>query len=91
MAQDAPWDFAWGFDPDNDPAFENAPGWREFRRKARMNTYTVIGPAMSIEDYPPRTNLRDGRTCASIPSPSARTSTRFARSRSGDASSGDKN
>jgi hypothetical protein len=52
MSEDAPWDFAWGFDPDNDPPFEKVPGWREFRRKARMNTYTVIGSTMSIEDYP---------------------------------------
>ena len=59
MSEDAPWDFAWGFDPGNDPPFEKVPGWREFRRKTRMNTYTVIGPTMSIEDYPPRTDLRE--------------------------------
>ena len=50
MGDDAPWDFDWGFDPDTDPPFERVRGWREFRRRARMNTYTVIGPTLVLED-----------------------------------------
>jgi hypothetical protein len=37
MSPDAPWDFSWGFREDDKP-FERLIGWREFRRRARINT-----------------------------------------------------
>lgn len=59
IGSEPPWDFAWGFAPDDDSAFEQVPGWHNFRRKARINTYTVVGPTMLLEDYPPATDLRN--------------------------------
>jgi hypothetical protein len=56
MPQGEPWDFAWGFG-DDDPAYEEMAGWQEFRRGARINTYTVIGPTLGLEDYPPTGDL----------------------------------
>jgi hypothetical protein len=58
MSQEGPWDFAWGFRED-DPAFEEMEGWHEFRRVARINTYTIIGPTLSLEDYPPAGELSE--------------------------------
>jgi hypothetical protein len=42
----------WGFDPVSDPTFEKVPGVAAFRSRATINTYTVIGGWLSIDDYP---------------------------------------
>jgi hypothetical protein len=59
LGQDGPWEFEWGFSGEEESNWEKVPGWREFRRKARPSTYTIIGPTLSIDDYPPRTPERE--------------------------------
>jgi hypothetical protein len=52
MPSDGPWDFEWGFDGEKDASFDAMSGWHDFRRRTRMNTYTVLSPMLSPEDYP---------------------------------------
>jgi hypothetical protein len=45
----AAWDIQW---PDGVRDFEDLPNLHAFRRSAVMNTYAVLGPSMSLDDYP---------------------------------------
>jgi len=44
-------DFSWGFRP-SDASYKEMDTWRAVRSGTRINTYTVISPALGLSDYP---------------------------------------